>query len=163
MKVEIIEAAPWFYAWVKTGEDSVEIARGATRELAVKNAIDTLHATATDLHRETQSETENARDLEITEELFEFLQGTVPDECRISADHVPQLTPEQAWTVIWFLGNLYWQPTDRVERCDVCGTLYHTWQGGRYLDYGSAPYSFCDDCVGGEAFEAKAAQKGQDE
>lgn len=97
----------------------------------------------------------NDKDLERTEELFAFLQGTVPDRCIIARGHVPKLTADQAWTVIWYLGNQYWQVTDRVERCDVCGFLYHAWQEGHCLDYGRKPYFFCECCMGTEEFSRK--------
>lgn len=101
---------------------------------------------------------ENDKDLERTEALFGFLQGGLPKGCKIGRGHQPKLTADQAWTVIWYLGNQYWQVTDRVERCDICGSLYHSWQGGQTLDYGNAPYSFCDNCMDTDAYRKKAAR-----
>lgn len=98
---------------------------------------------------------ENDKDLARTEELFALLQGSVPDRCRIRADHIPRLTADQAWTVIWYLGNQYWQVTDCVERCDVCGDLYHSWQEGECMDFGNAPYHFCEGCREGDEARAK--------
>jgi hypothetical protein len=98
----------------------------------------------------------NDKDLAKTQELFALLQGESPEGCTIKPDHMPKLTPDQAWTVIWWLGNQYWQPTDAVERCDVCGDLYHSWQEGECMDYGNAPYHFCDACRDGEEARAKA-------
>lgn len=68
----------------------------------------------------------------------------------------PHLTANQAWTVIWWLGNKYWQVTDRVERCNVCGALYHSWEEGDCLDYGKAPYNFCDNCMQTDTWLKKA-------
>ena len=111
---------------------------------------------------------EKADDLARTQELFEFLQGTVPDGYKIDPDHTPKLTPEQAWTVIWYLGNQYWQVPDYVERCGVCGDLYHAHSDGTCLDFGDAPYHFCSSCDSGEKYHAKlekhpkeAHQRGQ--
>jgi len=98
---------------------------------------------------------ENDKDLERTQELYDLLQGKVPKGCLIPKDEVPKLTPEQAWTVIWYLGNQYWQVTDRVEKCDVCGQLYHTWQEGECMDFGNPPYSFCGSCVDGDEARTK--------
>lgn len=98
----------------------------------------------------------NDKDLEKTKELFEFLQGRTPDGYIIQGDHQPVLTPDQAWTVVWYLGNQYWQPTDAVERCDVCGDLYHSWQEGECMDYGNAPYHFCGNCDRSPEAHAKA-------
>lgn len=101
---------------------------------------------------------ENDKDLENTQELFDFLQGKQPDGFKFSKSRMPRLTPDQAWAVILYLGNACWQVTDRVERCDVCGSLYHTWQEGHCLDYGRAPYHFCDSCRNGDEFAKKNAR-----
>jgi len=102
---------------------------------------------------------ENDKDLKRTQELFDFLQGKMPDGTFVTRKHRPKLTPDQAWTVIWYLGNQYWQVTDRVERCDVCGDLFHTWQGGDCLDYGKAPYHFCDSCMSGSEYGKKSMSR----
>ena len=100
-------------------------------------------------------------DLARTQELFEFLQGRVPGGYKVRPEDVPNLTADQAWTVIWYLGSLYWQVTDHIERCDVCGTLHDTWSEGTCLDYGDKPYFFCDSCVCGPEYEAKLAQRSE--
>ena len=102
---------------------------------------------------------ENDKDLERTQELYDFLQGKMPEGTRVTRSHRPKLTPDQAWTVVWYLGNQYRQVTDRVGKCCVCGELYHTWQGGGCLDYGKAPYHFCDSCLDGEEYAAKEKRK----
>ena len=96
------------------------------------------------------------KDLAKTQELFAFLQGTVPEGTIIAPGHVPNLTPDQAWTVVWFLGNQYWQVTDRIDRCEVCGDLYNSACGGETLDFGNAPYSFCETCREGDVAKKKA-------
>jgi len=105
------------------------------------------------------------RDLDLTntKKLFALLQGTVPDDCRIAQDSVPHLTPDQAWTVIWWLGNQYWQVPDHIERCDICGDLHDTEAGGECLDGGEPPYSVCDECICDESVEAKRATKPTEE
>lgn len=102
---------------------------------------------------------ENDKDLKQTQELFDFLQGNVPDGYFIQRSHFPKLTADQAWTVIWYLGNLNCQVTDRVERCDVCGDLYHGWQGGGCLDFGKGPYHFCDSCMDTDVYFKKATSR----
>ena len=102
---------------------------------------------------------QNDKDLKLTEELFEFLQGKMPEGTKVPRKERPKLTADQAWTVIWYLGNQYWQVTDRVERCEVCGELFHTWQGGGCLEYGKAPYHFCDSCMSSDEYARKAADK----
>lgn len=65
------------------------------------------------------------------------------------------MTADQAWTVIWFLGNEYWQVPDFIERCDMCGDLYDSNNEGACLDYGEPPYHFCYDCTYSQTFEQK--------
>jgi hypothetical protein len=84
-------------------------------------------------------------ELEKTQELFNFLQGEVPESCKIDEAHIPKLTPEQAWTVIWYLGNQYWQVRDYIERCDICGDLYNSEESGDCLDFGDAHTFFVMD------------------
>lgn len=98
-------------------------------------------------------------DLERTEELFAFLQGKLPKGFVVPAKEHPKLTADQAWTVIWFLGNQYWQVSDHIERCDVCGDLYDSDSEGDCLDYGKAPYSFCDGCMTGSEYRTKEAKR----
>lgn len=98
---------------------------------------------------------EKPDDLERTEELFRFLQGTTPEGYKIKRSQLPKLTADQAWTVIWYLGNQYWQVTDHIERCCVCGDLYDSHRSGECLDFGSPPYHFCDNCRDKEAYVRK--------
>lgn len=88
---------------------------------------------------------DNQTNLEKTQELYDFLQGNIPENIR--TDNPPTLTAEQAWTVIWFLGNQYWQVPDCIEKCDVCDSLYHTWEEGECMDYGKPPFFFCGSCM----------------
>jgi hypothetical protein len=98
---------------------------------------------------------QNELDRKNTEELFSFLQGEVQEGHVIVPAHMPKLTPEQAATVIWFLGNQDWQVTDHVERCEVCGDWYNEWSAGECLDFGHAPYHFCGSCCDGEEAQRK--------
>ncbi len=97
-------------------------------------------------------------DLARTQELFDFLQGKVPERCEIPKAKIPTLTADQAWTVVCFLGNLYWQVTDYIERCDVCGDLHDTNSEGDCLDYGEAPYHFCESCEFSDEYTDKVAK-----
>lgn len=102
---------------------------------------------------------QNEKDLKQTEQLYEFLQGHDPEGFKIARHLMPKLTADQAWTVIWYLGNQYWQVTDHVERCGVCGNLYNSWNSGDCLDYGRAPHFFCDSCMNGEAYRRKSRSR----
>jgi hypothetical protein len=100
--------------------------------------------------------TEPERDeLQRTRDLFAFLQGEIPKGCSYKRKHQPKLTADQAWTVIWWLGNEYWQVKDYIEGCCVCGDLYDTQREGDCLDYGKAPYHFCESCRDGDEYAKK--------
>lgn len=101
------------------------------------------------------ADTDERDDLELAEELFEFLQGRAPEGYRIRRGHMPKLTANQAWTVIWYLGNQFWQVPDTIERCDVCGNIHDSESEGECLDYGKGPYQFCDNCLYSEEYERK--------
>lgn len=95
--------------------------------------------------------------LDQVEELFDFLQGTVPAGYSLRDDAVPHLTADQAWTAVWYLQNLYWQVPDHIERCNVCGRLFDSHSEGDCLDYGEKPYLFCDECMCTKEYEHKQA------
>jgi hypothetical protein len=104
-------------------------------------------------------ETDKERDdLERSEELFAFLQGTVPDGHFLDAADVPKLTPAQAWCVIWYLGEQHWRVPDYIERCCRCGSLYDTRNEGDCLDEGAPPHHFCEGCICSDEYEAKLQQ-----
>ena len=105
---------------------------------------------------------ENEKDLECTQELYDFLQGRMPKDITVRKAHRPKLTPEQAWTVVWYLGNAHWQVPDCIEKCEVCGDLYHAEEEGGCLDYGKSPYMFCGSCVEGDEYAAKEARRPKD-
>jgi len=94
--------------------------------------------------------------LALTEELFGFLQGQVPEGYKIGRRNIPHLRPEQAWTVIWYVANLYQRVPEFIGRCDVCGELYNSEREGDCLDYGRAPYYFCDTCMNTNGWYQKA-------
>lgn len=96
-------------------------------------------------------------ELEKTQALFDLLRGEIPDDCRIEPDCIPRLTADQAWCVIWWLGNQYWQVPDFIEMCGVCGRLFNTEESGECLDWGEPPYHVCDGCTYDESVEAKRA------
>jgi hypothetical protein len=104
-----------------------------------------------------QAEAEQ-NDLDKMAQLFAFLQGTLPEGYQMGANCVPNLTPNQAWTVIWYIQELHWQLPDNIERCDLCGRLYDSWAEGDCLDYGDSPYNFCDMCVESTDWIEKAQQ-----
>lgn len=109
----------------------------------------------------TRSSTHCSTDdqVEVIDQLHRFLQGEVPEGYRICDSRVPKLTADQAWTVIWYVQELHQQLSDEIERCDVCGEIYNSAIGGDCLDYGEAPYHFCDGCYYSEEHRVKAEQQ----
>jgi hypothetical protein len=92
-------------------------------------------------------------DLEKIEELADFLQGKIPDG--ISVSEPPNCTDKQAEQIIWYLQSVLFVLPDNIERCDVCGSYYDADDGGDCLDFGDAPYCFCDSCMSGVEYEKK--------
>lgn len=101
------------------------------------------------------SDKERRNDLDATKELFFFLQGQIPDGYFLKKRCIPRLTPDQAWMVVWYIQNQYRQFHDGIARCGVCGSLYDSWSEGACLDYGKAPYYFCDSCMRSEDYDKK--------
>jgi len=85
--------------------------------------------------------------IDVVRKLFNFLQGEVPEGLEIPQDHIPHLSEEHAWTVVWYIQGLYREIPDHIVRCDVCGRLFDTDDEGDCLDYGDMPYNFCVDCM----------------
>lgn len=91
------------------------------------------------------TDTKKPSDLDRTQEIFDFLQGRIPTGYKIPEVEVPHLDPEQAWIVVWYLGNLYWKIPDHIYRCDGCGCLFDGRSEGGHSDSGPL-YHFCDSC-----------------
>lgn len=103
------------------------------------------------------------RDRDRTEKFFRFLTGEVPDGYTIDPADVPKLDPDTAWTVVWYVQNELEGFPDTVERCDVCGRIFHTHTEGDTLDHGDAPFQFCGECLGTDAYRAKKATQPDDD
>ena len=97
----------------------------------------------------------NLNDLDRANELFAFLQGDVPKGFVLH--NVPKLDAPTAATVLYVLSEHFkgWFVPDSIERCDVCGDLYDSDEGGKMLNFGEKPYYFCDDCEDGFEYRQK--------
>ena len=95
------------------------------------------------------------KELETAKELFEFLQGKLPAGYKIPAGHMPKLNADQAATVLWYLGNLYCEISDNVNRCEVCGELYHSYTEGETNDHRPGPVFACGSCIDGPEVAAQ--------
>ncbi|KKL03962.1 hypothetical protein LCGC14_2620850 [marine sediment metagenome] len=71
--------------------------------------------------------------VEKVNELFEFLTDEkIPEGVCIKSR--PKLSPNKAWSLIWFLQEVTHCLPDHIERCDVCGELYDSNAEGYWLD-----------------------------
>ncbi len=67
------------------------------------------------------------------DELFRYLTDEkIPDGIHVKSR--PRLSPNKAWSLIWFLQEVTHCLPDHIERCDVCGELYDSWGEGYMLD-----------------------------
>lgn len=94
--------------------------------------------------------------LEKVKKFFEWLQGT-PYE-NMSLNYQPNLSPEEAFTIIYVLQEELKAIPDNIEMCRECKTLFSTNQEERCIDEDSLtpndePYSesdygnYCDNCA----------------
>jgi len=74
--------------------------------------------------------------IEKIEELYEFLQGKVPDSLEIK--HPPHLSEQMAFRIIYFLQEQTGVLPDYYERCKTCGCIYNSEEEGNDLH--------CDYC-----------------
>lgn len=62
--------------------------------------------------------------MDTVRELAGFLQGETPEGFRLGSQ--PELDEDTAWSVIYVLQEKFELITDRVDKCDYCGSLFHT-------------------------------------
>lgn len=80
-----------------------------------------------------QKEEERHVTLEETDEFYDWLQGkSQPDGFIFRA--APELTPEQAFSIIYYLQEKLFLIPDTYERCDNCGCLYDSDEEGTSID-----------------------------
>lgn len=102
--------------------------------------------------------------LDKVNELFKYLTDEeIPDGVMVKSR--PKLSPNKAWSLIWFLQEVTQCLAYHIERCDVCGVLYDEHSEGFCLDdqyelngktlpkkyWGS----YCDNCVPNVNFSVK--------
>ena len=69
-------------------------------------------------------------DLDWVKQLYFFLQGNCPDGVRVSDP--PKLSPDQAFSVIWFLQEHMRIMPATIEQCDRCRVLFDYEEEGMY-------------------------------
>lgn len=71
--------------------------------------------------------------LEQVVELYEFLKGEkLPGAITIAKESMPNLNPEIAMTVIWFLQEHFRILPDHYEQCANCLELYDSYCEGHF-------------------------------
>lgn len=81
-------------------------------------------------------------------EFFNFLQGEIPEKISIPDEDKVKLTPEQAYSVVWYLKEHFSILPDNMFKCDVCQELFNEDNSGYYSEKGdeSGNHHFCGGC-----------------
>lgn len=87
-------------------------------------------------------------DEEWIEEFYQFLQGEIPDGIRIDdKESQLKLSPQQAYTVLWYLREHFPLLPDFFAQCDNCKSIYNSDNSGYYSEKGNEiGHSFCGGC-----------------
>lgn len=83
-------------------------------------------------------------DLEWLNEFYDFLKGTIPEGMQIGRGHNPNLSPNKAYTVIWYLQEHFPLLPDTIEQCSSCKELYDSNSSGYHSELTEKFY--CDNC-----------------
>jgi hypothetical protein len=84
-------------------------------------------------------------DFEWMDEFYKFLQGEIPD--LITLQNPPNMTPEQAFIIVWYLQEHFPLFPDRIDQCDNCKSLFDSYSEGYYSEEGNEiGHHFCSAC-----------------
>lgn len=84
--------------------------------------------------------------IERVREFYDFLTNQqLPDGMCTGRGNQPRLTGRQAFSVIWFLQEHLHIIPDHFDRCDDCGSLFDSDQGGWYSE--ERGKQFCEKCL----------------
>lgn len=90
---------------------------------------------------------------------YEFLQGKSHPE-NILENHIPDLSPDQAWHVIYCMQEYFGIFSDRFERCKVCGKIYDSYEEGCTVGEETEPVEWMDICGEKQIREFEEAEYG---
>lgn len=86
-------------------------------------------------------------DMDWIQEFNEFLQGTLPENISIPDEDIVKLTPNQAYSVLWFLREHFAILPDSFCKCDSCDSIYDGDSEGYYSEEGNEiGHNFCGGC-----------------
>ena len=83
-------------------------------------------------------------DVEWIQELFDFLQGEVPDGIYFKRGHIPKLSRKKAFSVIYYLQEHLPVFPDYIELCWNCERLFDTEEEGIYWE--TKDRFYCGNC-----------------
>lgn len=83
--------------------------------------------------------------LTLLNDFFMFLQGKCPDTMNVK--EMPNLTKQQAFSVIYYLQEHLPVFPDTIEKCDRCGELFDLFYSGTHCDICGDLCEGCDDCT----------------
>lgn len=93
-------------------------------------------------------------DLEKVQEFYKFLQGEVPNGIVVNETTTLNLTPETAFTIIWYLQEHLSVFPDNIEKCSICGELYDSYSEGYHSEKRDLfMCSSCDDGIDDDEVE----------
>lgn len=82
----------------------------------------------------------NWDDEEWITEFYGFLQGELPNGIRLGKKGTLKLTPDQAFSIIWYLQEHFPILPDNIDKCSVCDRLYDSYSEGWYCEARSLHY-----------------------
>lgn len=86
-------------------------------------------------------------DMEWIDEFNNFLQGEIPENISMPDEHKVKLTPEQAYSILWYLREHFAILPDDFCKCDNCNRLYDDGREGYYSEVGNEiGHNFCGAC-----------------
>jgi len=84
--------------------------------------------------------------LKWVEEFYNFLQGDIPKGIYLGHGQNPRLSPEKAFSIIWYLQEHFPLLIDNIEKCSNCDSLYDCNSEGLYCETKGKFY--CGGCKG---------------
>ena len=83
-------------------------------------------------------------DLEWMEEFYNFLRGDCPENIHFGKGHGIKLSPNKAYSIIYYLQEHFPLLPDHIEQCSECKSLYDSNSSGYHSELTEKFY--CDSC-----------------
>lgn len=80
-------------------------------------------------------------------EFNSFLLGELPEGISIPDENLVKLTPNQAYSVLWYLREHFSILPDNFTKCDNCNYIFDDGKEGYYSEIGNEiGHAFCAGC-----------------